>query len=167
MGRAIRQPMLLVPETESVAITENWRIVKDGDAVTRLLYCRHYSSYEYKDGRDPKLFVGPGEKIVLVTANGDAAFAWRKYKDDYLKDLSVWCSFFRNEGPILSSALIAEAIRVAECKWPSEPLYTMVNPSAIKSKNPGYCFKFAGFELYGETSKGLHVLRYTRRGSLI
>jgi len=36
------------------------------------LYERHYSKYHYKDGRKPKLFCGPGEKIVLRTWEGDA-----------------------------------------------------------------------------------------------
>ena len=45
----------------------HWWLTKDGDADCLELYERHYSAYRYKDGRTRKLFVGPGEKVVLRT----------------------------------------------------------------------------------------------------
>ena len=60
----------------------HWWLTKDGDADCLELYERHYSAYQYKDGRTRKLFVGPGEKVVLRTKAGDACFVWRNFHDD-------------------------------------------------------------------------------------
>ena len=56
-----------------------WLPTRDGDSIARQLYHRHYSCYRYADGRDPKLFVGPGEKLVLTTIDHLAMFIWRKF----------------------------------------------------------------------------------------
>lgn len=56
----------------------HWYAVKDGFIPARGLFDRHYSRHHYKDGRPQKLFVGPGEKMVLMTTDGRALFAWRK-----------------------------------------------------------------------------------------
>jgi hypothetical protein len=45
----------------------HWFGVKDGDPAAKALFDQHYSKHHYKDGRRPKLFVGPGEKMVLMT----------------------------------------------------------------------------------------------------
>jgi hypothetical protein len=63
------------------------------------LYDRHYSKYHYADGRRPKLFVGPGEKMVLLTTDHLALFAWRKFRSMDGQQ-GVNCAIFRNEGPI-------------------------------------------------------------------
>ncbi len=156
---ATHQPLLFLPQTSSVRITEHWHIIKDGDAAARAVFDNHYSRYRYKDGRQPKLFVGPGEKLVLATKDYSAIFAWRRYLDDWLKEPAVWCAIFRNDSEVLSSELIRQAGTVANCRWPGEPWYTYVNPAEVKSGNPGYCFKLAGYEKIGETKSGLHVLR--------
>lgn len=46
---------------------EGWIAVKDGNATARAVFDRHYSRKRYADGRKPVLFVGPGEKMVLLT----------------------------------------------------------------------------------------------------
>jgi hypothetical protein len=127
-----------------------WLPIKDGDPRGKWLFNRHYSHYEYKDGRKPKLFVGPGEKLVLITSLCDALFVWRKFVsgDD---QQGVNCAVFRNEGAIRSSVLILEAEQIAWNRWPHERLYTYVNPRVIKSANPGYCFKMAGWRICGVT----------------
>lgn len=129
-----------------------WLQVKDGDVSGQCLFSRHYSKYNYKDGRKPKLFVGPGEKLVLITAAGDALFVWRKFKDAS-GQAGVNCAVFRNESNQLSSDLILLAEQFASLRWPNERLYTYVNPKMIKSTNPGYCFKQAGWQICGVTKK--------------
>lgn len=151
--------LLFVASTSTVKLTEHWHIVKDGDAVAKELHLRHYSAYTYKDGREPKLFVGPGEKLVLLTEDADALFVWRKFIDDWLKEKSIWCAIFRNESMVLSSQLILEAERVAQCRWPNEPVYTHVRGESIKSANPGYCFKMAGWQTCGRSKSGTTILR--------
>jgi hypothetical protein len=128
----------------------NWFSVSDGDPTARELFNRHYSRHFYKDGRRPKLFVGPGQKMVLMTTDGRALFVWRKFIDAS-GQRGINCAIFRNEGEILSSELILEAEQLAWGRWPGERLYTYVNPKRIKSTNPGYCFKLAGWSICGKT----------------
>lgn len=128
----------------------HWFLTKDGDRTILALYERHYSAYQYRDGRVRKLFAGPGEKIVLRTRTGDAGFVWRNFKDDS-GQIGVNCAFFRNEGSVLSSELIRQADRVADFVWPGRRHYTYVNPQEVRSTNPGYCFSRAGWSKAGVT----------------
>src|SRR6476620_1326977 len=98
-------------------LSHNWCQAKDGDEFVRQIYDRHYSRYRYADGRQPKLFVGPGEKIVLVTSDGSAIWSWRKFRSDDGQD-GVNNAIFRNEGAILSSRLILEAEQIGWRRWP-------------------------------------------------
>lgn len=133
-----------------------WSAVKDGDPLSKSIFDRHYSRRKYKDGRKPKLFVGPGFKLVLIAVNGDALFVWRKFISDD-GQVGVNCAVFRNESSIKSSELILEAEKIAWKKWPGERLYTYVNAKKVKSTNPGYCFKMAGWKKCGETKNGLLI----------
>jgi hypothetical protein len=135
----------------------HWLEVKDGDRRALALYRRHYSARRYRDGRKPALFVGPGEKMVLLTVACDALFVWRKFISMDDQD-GVNCAVFRNESDALSSDLIREAVGLAWARWPGERLYTYVNPDKVKSTNPGYCFQMAGWRKCGLTRGGLVVL---------
>ena len=142
-----------------------WYAVKDGFGPARALFDRHYSRYHYKDGRKPKLFVGPGEKMVLMTSTYDALFVWRKFiSGDGQQGIN--CSIFRNESNHRSSDLILRAEYLARVRWPeNDRFYTYVNPRAVQSSNPGYCFKVAGWRKCGITKVNkLHILeKYTTR----
>jgi len=129
-----------------------WVAVRDGDDTARSLFDRHYSRYRYADGRTRALFVGPGEKIVLLTPCARALFVWRKFRSADAQS-GVNCAVFRNEGAGLSSHLIRAAERVAWERWPGERLYTYVNPVAVASSNPGWCFMAAGWQRCGTTKK--------------
>jgi hypothetical protein len=135
----------------------HWIRVKDGNPYALNLYERHYSCRKYADGRERKLFCGPGEKLVLITKENNALFVWRKFIDDS-GQRGVNCAVFRNESNILSSILIFEAMQIASERWKNARFYTYVNPKKIISKNPGYCFKAAGWKFYGQTKGGLHIL---------
>lgn len=138
--------------------TGYWWEVKDGDDRARQLFDRHYSRRRYQDGRNPLLFVGPGEKIVLLTPACDALFVWRKFISADGQQ-GVNCAVFRNESSTLSSELIAEAEALAWRRWPGERLYTYVNPRRIRSANPGCCFLKAGWKRCGVTkAKKLIIL---------
>ena len=136
----------------------DWRVVRDGDPTANALYCRHYSCRRYADGRDPRLIVGPGAKIVLVTEDGLALFAWRKFRPmDGM--IGVNCAVFRNEGAARSSDLILTAEMFARERWPGEPFYTYVRSDRIASSNPGFCFLRAGWTRREIRHGGrLHVL---------
>jgi hypothetical protein len=134
-----------------------WWITRDGDRVASELYDRHYSRYVYKDGRQPKKIVGPGEYIMLRTWTGDALFVWRRFRDAS-GQVGVNCAIFRNESPHRSSDLIRQADAVADFCWPGLRHYTYVNARRIKSTNPGFCFEAAGWRKCGRTKGGLVIL---------
>jgi hypothetical protein len=68
---------------------------------------------------------------------------------------------FRNEGAGRSSDLIKTAMDRAWMRWPGERLFTYVNPRKIASRNPGYCFKAAGWKRVGRTKhRQLEILAY-------
>jgi hypothetical protein len=135
---------------QSPLVNGYWIAVTDGDPRARALFHRHYSYRKYADGREPKLFVGPGEKMVLMTVNCDALFIWRKFKSADGQE-GVNCAVFRNESPLLASTLIYEAMRLAWGRWPGARLYTYVDGRKVRSSTPGYCFKKAGWKACGIT----------------
>jgi hypothetical protein len=121
------------------------------------LFLRHYTA---RSSRKIYQFVGPGEKMVLLTPDARALFVWRKFLSDADEE-GVNCAVFRNEGSIhgRSSDLIKAAKVMAWERWPGERLYTYVNPGKVRKKrDPGRCFRRAGFDVCGATAKGLIVL---------
>jgi hypothetical protein len=122
-----------------------WVEVKDGNDSARSIFDAHYSRYHYADGRKPRLFVGPGEKMVLLTPCARAVFVWRKFiSGDGQRGVN--CAVFRNEGAGVASDLIREADALAWERWPGERLYTYVDPGKVrKSRTPGRCFLKAGW----------------------
>lgn len=119
-----------------------------------------------------KTFTGVGQEIVLVTECGRAVWACirqktpmavgtgrsRHRRDDAAKATDakaryVWRNMiFRNLGAGLSSDLIRSALAMTYVEWahrygelPSERLRTEIDLKAVKSRNPGYCYKVAGW----------------------
>lgn len=134
-----------------------WWLTKDGDLDYLEMYEQHYSAYRYADGRKRRLFVGPGEKVVLRTRGADAVFVWRDFIDDSGQD-GVNCAVFRNESPHQSSELIRQADSIADRLWPDRRHYTYVDPEQVRSTNPGFCFIAAGWKRCGRTKGGLVIL---------
>lgn len=142
---------------------EGWIEVKDGDDTARAIFDNHYSRYFYKDGRKPKLFLGPGEKMVLLTRDADALCAWRKFISGD-GQIGVNCAIFRREGGDTASSLLAQAREIAWRRWPDERLFTYVDPlnvpPTIRAGRPtwGHCFYQDGWKFAGLTKKRLHIL---------
>jgi hypothetical protein len=134
-----------------------WVQVRDANPTGRALFRRHYSRYVYADKRDPAKFVGPGEKMVLLTPDARALFVWRKFISADNQQ-GVNCSVFRNEGAGQSSWLIREAVKLAWERWPGQRLYTYVNPRKIRSTNPGFCFIKAGWRKCGITKARRYLI---------
>lgn len=145
--------------------TGQWLEVRDGNDNARSMFDRHYSRYRYADGRKPLLFVGPGEKLVLITDDGSALCAWRKFinRDG---QAGVNCAVFRREGGEMASEQLRQAMARAWQRWPGERLYTYVDPREVRptwhAGRPtwGHCFYAAGWRFVGLTSKRLHILAY-------
>lgn len=130
-----------------------WMITRDGDPDGRKLADNHYS----RKTKGAKFFCGPGEKLVLITPDKKALFVWRRNKVRWDGQKGVECAMFRNEGAGLSSALIKEAVKLARKRWLGERLFTYVRPDRIKSTDPGFCFKKAGWRVVG-TNRGRRKL---------
>lgn len=144
-------------------IGEGWVEVLDGNDTCRALFDRHYSRYVYADGRKPKLFVGPGEKMVLLHAAADALCVWRKFISDAGQS-GVNCAVYRNESPSRANDLLRAAMALAWARWPGERFYTYVDPAGVppitRASRPtwGHCFYQAGWRFAGLTKKRLHIL---------
>lgn len=152
-------PLVLEPTPELVG--QHWQLsVTRDDPIAVAMYHRHYS---YKPrGRKPTKFGNPGHYIALMTLKRDALFLWSKEKHRKDGQTGINCAVFRNEGDTLSSTLIVEAVEIAQRRWPGERLFTFVDGSKIKSANPGYCFKLAGWKACGKTGTGLLIFEWKR-----
>lgn len=73
------------------------------------------------------------------------------------------CSAFRNESEFLSSDLIINAVAATLTHWPEPPplgMITFVDDSKTRHKrDPGRCYRKAGYEECGETKGGLIALQ--------
>ncbi len=113
-------------------------------------------------------FMPPGETIVLVSAALDAVWGWwRPHPRSGIRAMNGrdgWtCSVFANHGPELSSALVLDAERAlgvltssGRTAGPCGPdgMMTYVWRSKVKSPNPGYCYKIAGWRKIGTCARG-------------
>lgn len=134
-----------------------WSVVGKSDAGACALADRHYSR---RTVGSPQ-FMPPGQTLVLVTPQRDAVFGWwRPHPDAGLKamnGLNGWtCTIFRNESGRQSSAMIldAEAELLARHDCGPDGLITYVWDRRVRSVNPGYCFKMAGWTVTGRSADG-------------
>ena len=159
-----------------------WLPVRDADPRVISLYERHYSADPKKRGRHRSGIAGPSERMILLTVDSQALYVWRlilppdqrisvlarpdrrrakkglpigvKSSSYFGDQYGVMCSIFRNESTVLSSLLIEEACQLAWQRWPGKRLFTYVWDTKVKSVNPGYCFKVAGFKTCGRNADG-------------
>lgn len=126
------------------------------DDECRQLADRHYS----RRTKGARQFCYSGRKLVLRNAEGTVLFVWMNPDPAMRMDGQVGynCAIFRNESERKSSEIILEAERLAVEKWGPARFYTYVNPSKIKSVNPGYCFKQAGWRFEKVSASGQHLL---------
>lgn len=116
---------------------------------------RHYSRRTV----GARQFCYSGKKLVLRNAEGTVLFVWM-YPDPTMRmdhQEGYNCAIFRNESSRRSSDIILEAEDRAFDYWGPNRLYTYVDPSKVRSINPGYCFLCAGWKRVG-ISKGGKVL---------
>ncbi len=139
-----------------------WLQVDKFDEGSCRLADRHYSRRKVGSPQ----FMPPGQTIVLATPERDAVFGWwRPHPDsgiEAMNGLDGWtCTIFRNESQRRSSALVLAAERALRDTGHSvgpDGLLTYVWDSKIKSVNPGYCFKVAGWKAVGRSADGRKTL---------
>lgn len=131
-----------------------WALSYRCDPAAKKLADRHYN----RQNPESPNFVPPGRCLVLLSLCSRALWVTSWPKAEYVRHdwAGAWvCSCFRNEGAGLSSELILEAVAATKWAFGSPPplgMITFVDRSKTKpKKDPGYCYRMAGFEHVGET----------------
>jgi hypothetical protein len=138
----------------------HWTRVPKFHAPSAALADRHYSRRTIGSPQ----FMPPGETIVLAASN--AVFGWWRPDPDSglvaMNGLDGWtCTIFRNEGTVQSSDLVLDAelaLRQEASSCGRDGMLTYVFDSKIRSANPGYCFKCAGWRVRGRSADGRKTL---------
>jgi hypothetical protein len=140
-----------------------WRVSNRFDPQGAALADRHYSRGTVGSPQ----FVGSGSDVVLIAPlEGSPQALWVTKWQKYVRTpwwVDAWiCSLFRNEGAGLSSELITEATAATCAVWGDPPprgFVTFVNADKTRTKrDPGRCFRKAGWKEVGRTNGGLIVL---------
>lgn len=141
---------MLIPFTDGLIVTTPF------DRECALLADRHYSRRTV----GARQFAYNGRKLVLRDAYGLVLFVWMFPQPEMRMDGQVGYnnSIFRNESSRRSSDIILDAERYAVEKWGPNRAYTYIDPRKVKSVNPGYCFKVAGWTRVGYSRDGKHLL---------
>lgn len=135
----------------------NWHLSNRADPRAVAISDAHYS--RQKPGTPQ--FMPPGSAFCLFTEGavwGTSAPLAAFVKHDWA---GAWmCSIFRREPecPYLASDLIREAVAATRWRYGEPPalgMVTFVDAGKVRSANPGFCFKKAGFRRVGETKGGL------------
>jgi hypothetical protein len=129
-------------------------VVDKFDAESVMLADGHYS--RQKPGTNQ--FMPPGRTIVIRDPEGTVVFGWlsQQFRDDGENGYN--CSIFRNVSGRLSSDVILECEQIVFEAWGENRVFTYVDPLHIRSVNPGYCFKKAGWIFVRRTQDGKHLL---------
>lgn len=144
----------------------HWLLSESGkyDRVGCALVRGHYSRRK----PDAPQFMPPGETIVLIARDASAVWGWwRPHPRSGIRAMNGrdgWtCSVFANHGRVLSSVLVLDAehalaqlTSAGELAAPCGPsgMLTYVWRAKVRSSNPGYCYKVAGWRKIGTCARG-------------
>lgn len=141
----------------------NWQLSHRAHPVPRAIADRHYN----RQSIGAVNFCPPGRALVLVIP--DVALWVTSWPfAEYVRHAwaGAWmCSAFRNERPdlYLSSELIREAVAATRARYGDPPalgMVTFVDRDKTRPKrDPGRCYRKAGFRVVGETQGGLVALQ--------
>jgi hypothetical protein len=141
-----------------------WRLSWRADPALAALADRHYSRRRSQVG-EPQ-FVPPGRCLCLRTADGLAGWVSSWQVAEYARHAwaGAWVnSLFRREAGPLASDMIRAAVAHTRHYWPAVPplgMITMVDTAAVRHKrDPGRCYRRAGFAPVGYTASGQLVLQ--------
>lgn len=138
----------------------HWRMSNRADPIAAAIADRHYS--RQKPGTPQ--FVPPGRCIVLVRSDALWVSSWPYPEYTKHEWAGAWiCSCFRNEGTVLSSILITEAVAATCWIWGEPPklgFVTFVDTTKVRRKRDwGRCYRKAGWHVCGKTAGGLVALQ--------
>ena len=139
-----------------------WHLSHRCDPVARVLADRHYN----RQSIGAPNFVPPGRCLVLINEDATAFWVTSWPFAEYVRHAwaGAWmCTAFRNEGSTLSSLLIRDAVAVTRYYWGNPPSWGMVTfvdaTKTRRKRDPGRCYRRAGFKPCGMTKGGLFALR--------
>jgi hypothetical protein len=146
------------------AMSMRWYLSYRADPRAAAVADRHYNRQAIGSAQ----FVPPGRCLVLTTREAGALWVTSWPIAEYVQHdwAGAWMnSCFRNERRdlYLSSDLIREAVAATLAVWPAPPalgMVTFVDASKVRRKrDPGRCYRRAGFEHVGFTKAGLWVFQ--------
>lgn len=158
------------PSSPDPLIYLNWTLSHRADKRALPLADRHYNRQKIGSPQ----FLPPGRCFALITPAATALWATSFPFAQYVRHAwaGAWMnSLFRNESTVLSSDLIREAVAITRwyhatnAKWALEPepahgMVTFVDAEHTKRKrDPGRCYRRAGFKHVGFTKGGLWALQ--------
>lgn len=138
----------------------SWR----ADPEVRPLADRHYNRQKVGSPQ----FAPPGRVLVLKRPQAFWITSWPFARYTKHAWAGAWvCSAFRDEAPHPKDVQPSELIRgaLAATRWyygrpPALGMVTFVHPGKVRQKrDPGRCFRRAGFRHVGETKSGLLAFR--------
>jgi hypothetical protein len=139
-----------------------WHRAHRFDARALPLADRHYNRRKVGSPQ----FVPPGRCVVLLSAEADALWVTSWPFAQFVRHAwpGAWVnSLFRNESTALSSGLIREAVAATRFVFGDPPplgMVTFVDASKTRHKrDPGRCYRKAGFAHVGFTKGGLVALQ--------
>ena len=140
-----------------------WCLSWRADPAAAALADRHYSRQAFGSPQ----FVPPGRCLVLRTADHSAVWVTSWPMPEYVQHAwaGAWINslFRREDGAHLASDLIRWAVAHTRDKWPAVPtlgMVTFVDASKVRHKrDPGRCYRKAGFRHAGFTAGGLHAFQ--------
>lgn len=134
-----------------------WELADRAAPAGRAIADRHYNRQKVGAAQ----FVPPGRCLVLLAPEALWVTSWPFA--EYVKHAwaGAWVnSLFRREGgEYLASEMIRAAVAATRWRWPQVPdlgMVTFVDGAKVRHKrDPGRCYKHAGFSRVGETKGGL------------
>jgi hypothetical protein len=142
----------------------NWQLSYRADPVANAVAKRHYNC----QSPDSDQWVKPGACLCFITPEAGAIWSTSAPFAEYVQH--AWAgawenSTFRNERQdlYLSSDLIRDGIAATLWLWPVPPalgIVTMVDAAKThRKRDPGRCYRKAGFRHVGFTQGGLWVFQ--------
>ena len=136
----------------------HWHLSYRADPRGRPLADRHYN----RQSIGAPNFVPPGRCLVLLTKDSGALWVTSWPFAQYVKHAwaGAWVnSLFRREHGPVASELIRDAIAATRAHWGAPPqlgMVSFVDADEVRHKrDPGRCYRKAGFHLVGSTQGGL------------
>lgn len=133
-----------------------WRLSDRFDPAALPLADAHYN----RQTPGSPQFVPPGRCLVLLHGAPPTALwvtSWPKAEFTHHAWAGAWInSLFRRESGPLASEMIRAAVAATRARYGEPPplgMVTFVDADEVKSRNPGCCYKMAGFRLVGRTKE--------------